>query len=395
MPYIKSAYIKQRLGSRSELLWTLSLSFDDGYISSVNLPDGFVPDESALSALGAIAIAELEGLTLDEDLAKSCEEIVVLQAASVRSFPMLLSVAILKALAYYRRKPLYLLLNELSDRRDFKMPTPLVSYFYGAASGETDLDFAEYLLMPTLDNPGSFKTKIDACAQINSQIAILLAKNGYESGWGLSGGWSAGLSSSIAVFNLLETAVLGAGWSLGSDCLLGVAVGSSQLFDSKTGKYHFGGDQLLSGVDLLSVFSDWYHQHHVAYLEDASDISDLNGADKLYAELGHKLIVSANRVLAGDELWLRKSLARRQYNCIAVNPSDFVKMSQLMEFVRIAQKHHLTLVLTIRNEDNHDAWVSDLAVALNFDLIRFGSLFGLDRAQKYNRLSAIEEELTS
>ena len=107
------------------------------------------------------------------------------------------------------------------------------------------------------------------------------------------------------------------------------------------------------------------------------------------------MLLSANRTLAGDEAWLRNSLSKRYFNCVSIELSDFAKWSQLLEFVQVARKHNLAIVLVDQSANNQDVWLSDLAVALNFDFVRFGSLFGLERTQKYNRLCTIEEELAS
>ena len=57
------------------------------------------------------------------------------------------------------------------------------------------------------------------------------------------------------------------------------------------------------------------------------------------------------------------------------------------------QEHGYTVIISHRSGETSDTFIADLAVAVNAEYIKTGSLSRSERVGKYNRLMEIEEEL--
>ena len=68
-------------------------------------------------------------------------------------------------------------------------------------------------------------------------------------------------------------------------------------------------------------------------------------------------------------------------------------MSETLDTVALAQQHGYASVISHRSGETEDTTIADLAVALNADQIKTGSVCRGERTAKYNQLLRIEEEL--
>ena len=80
-------------------------------------------------------------------------------------------------------------------------------------------------------------------------------------------------------------------------------------------------------------------------------------------------------------------------NSILIKVNQIGSLSETIDTIRLAQTHHYTIVVSHRSGETEDSTIADLAVAVNAEYIKTGSLSRSDRIAKYNRLLAIAEDL--
>ena len=68
-------------------------------------------------------------------------------------------------------------------------------------------------------------------------------------------------------------------------------------------------------------------------------------------------------------------------------------ISEAMAAIALAKKHKWKVSVSHRSGETADTTIADIAVAVNADFIKTGSLSRSERLAKYNRLLAIEEEV--
>ena len=90
-----------------------------------------------------------------------------------------------------------------------------------------------------------------------------------------------------------------------------------------------------------------------------------------------------------------KKIAREKNACnaVIVKPNQIGTLSETIDFVKYAQKHNLKTIVSHRSGETCDDFIADLAIAINADYVKFGSLSRGERTAKWNRLMKIESGL--
>ncbi len=65
----------------------------------------------------------------------------------------------------------------------------------------------------------------------------------------------------------------------------------------------------------------------------------------------------------------------------------------MIDTIMLARKNNYNMVISHRSGETEDTFIADLAVGLNINYIKTGSLCRGERIAKYNRLLRIEEQL--
>jgi len=274
----------------------------------------------------------------------------------------------------------------------YKLPTPCFNIFNGGKHADTNLDFQEFMIIPVLD--ASFKEKVRIGAEIFHCLGHILKKAGFDTDVGNEGGYAPDIVSSIQAIELIMAAAIKAGFKPGSQVALGVDVGSSQLYNKANGKYIFKLDQAsFTAATLTGLYYEWFRKYPIIYIEDGLAEDDWTGWQELNKELG------SNVMLVGDDLFatnlerLRKGLRERAANAILVKPNQVGTLTEAIACVKVAKKHNYKIVVSHRSGETTDDFIADLAVAVQADYIKAGSLARGERVAKYNRLMEIEDLL--
>lgn len=233
-------------------------------------------------------------------------------------------------------------------------------------------------------------------AEIFHELGHILKQAGYDTDVGNEGGYAPDINSSIQAIELIMAATIKAGYKPGTDIALGIDVGSSQLYNKADGKYVFKLDHAsFTSATLSGLYYEWFRKYPLIYLEDGLAEDDWAGWQKLNKELGSEIM------LAGDDLFvtnlerLRQGLKQQAANAIIIKPNQVGTLSQTMACVKLAKQHNYKVIVSHRSGETADDFIADLAVAVQADYIKAGSLARGERVGKYNRLMEIEEQLVS
>jgi len=86
-------------------------------------------------------------------------------------------------------------------------------------------------------------------------------------------------------------------------------------------------------------------------------------------------------------------IQKNSANAVIVKPNQIGTLSETIDFVKYAQKYKYKVIISHRSGETSDTTIADLAVAVNAEYIKTGSLSRGERVAKYNRLMEIEEEV--
>jgi enolase len=169
---------------------------------------------------------------------------------------------------------------------------------------------------------------------------------------------------------------------------------STEFF--KDGKYVLEAEKKkLSPDEMIDYWADWVKNYPIVSIEDGLAEDDWKGWAKLTKKLGSKC------QLVGDDLFvtnverLQRGIDSNVGNAILVKVNQIGTLTEAMDAIELAKSHGYRNMISHRSGETEDAFIADLAVAVNAGQIKTGSASRSDRIAKYNRLLRIESDLGS
>ena len=305
------------------------------------------------------------------------------------------SMAVARAAAQALGLPLYRYFGGISPRL---LPVPMMNILNGGKHAANTVDFQEFMIMPV--QAENFAEGLRICAEIYHNLKKLLEEKGLSTGVGDEGGFAPDLPDAESVLDVLMEAIEASGYVPGQDIKIAMDAASSELYNEKTGMYHFPGESKLKGEEVLrdtgemiSYYERLVENYPIISIEDGLDENDWDGWQELTKRLGEKIQLVGDDLFVTNTKRLDAGIKLHCGNAILVKVNQIGTLSEAFEAVEMAHKNGYKAVISHRSGETEDTTIADIAVALNAGQIKTGAPCRSDRVAKYNRLLAIEEEL--
>lgn len=297
------------------------------------------------------------------------------------------SLACARAAAVSLRVPLYQFLGGVSADT---LPMPMMNVLNGGAHADNGIDVQEFMLMPV--GAQSFSEGVRWCAEAFHALRHVLAEKGLHTAVGDEGGYAPPISSDEAAIELLLAAIERAGYRPGEDFALALDAAASEwagedgYVQPKSGA-RFGAEALVEHWTVLAK------QYPIRSLEDGLGEEDWDGWRDLTKRLGKSVQLVGDDLFVTNENRLAHGVERSCANAILIKPNQIGTLTETMNAIRAAKRANYAAIVSHRSGETEDAFIADLAVALNVGQIKTGAPSRSERCAKYNRLLEIEEEL--
>ena len=305
------------------------------------------------------------------------------------------SMAVARAAAEALGLPLYRYFGGISPRL---LPVPMMNILNGGKHAANTVDFQEFMIMPV--QAENFAEGLRICAEIYHNLKKLLEEKGLSTGVGDEGGFAPDLPDAESVLDFLVEAINASGYVPGQDIKIAMDAASSELYNEKTGMYHFPGESKLKGEEVLrdtgemiSYYERLVENYPIISIEDGLDENDWDGWQELTKRLGEKIQLVGDDLFVTNTKRLDAGIKLHCGNAILVKVNQIGTLSEAFEAVEMAHKNGYKAVISHRSGETEDTTIADIAVAVNAGQIKTGAPCRSDRVAKYNRLLAIEEEL--
>lgn len=305
------------------------------------------------------------------------------------------SMAVARAAAEALGLPLYRYFGGISPRL---LPVPMMNILNGGKHAANTVDFQEFMIMPV--QAETFAEGLRICAEIYHNLKKLLEEKGLSTGVGDEGGFAPNLPDAESVLDFLVEAIEASGYVPGQDIKIAMDAASSELYNEKTGMYHFPGESKLKGEkvlrdtgEMISYYERLVENYPIISIEDGLDENDWDGWQELTKRLGEKIQLVGDDLFVTNTKRLDAGIKLHCGNAILVKVNQIGTLSEAFEAVEMAHKNGYKAVISHRSGETEDTTIADIAVALNAGQIKTGAPCRSDRVAKYNRLLAIEEEL--
>jgi enolase len=270
-----------------------------------------------------------------------------------------------------------------------RVPVPMMNVMNGGAHADNNVDVQEFMILP-LGAP-TFAEALRMGAECYHALKGLLKKAKLSTAVGDEGGFAPDLPNDEEALKYLVGAIEKAGYAPGEQVFLGLDVAASNAWDAKSKSYQIGKKR--TSHELVALYAEWCSKYPLLSIEDGIGEHDKEGWQSITSTLGGKIqLVADDYVVTNPEL-IRAAIADKIANAILIKPNQIGTVTETMEAVELAKRASYGVVISHRSGETEDAFIADLAVAVNADFIKTGAPCRMDRLAKYNQLLRIEEEL--
>jgi enolase len=144
---------------------------------------------------------------------------------------------------------------------------------------------------------------------------------------------------------------------------------------------------------MIAYWEHWLRQFPIVSIEDGLAESDWAGWAQFTARVGNKVRLIGDDLLVTNAQFVARAIREKACNGLLCKVNQIGTLSETIDAVTMSLRAGWAVAVSHRSGETEDAFISDLAVALNTGLIKTGAPARGERTAKYNQLLRIEEEL--
>lgn len=275
------------------------------------------------------------------------------------------------------------------------LPAPCFNILNGGAHADNDVDFQEFMIVPT--GAPTFSLSMQWGAEVYHALKSILKQKGYSTGVGDEGGFAPSLKANVEAIELILAGIEKVGLKPGEDVVIALDPATSELYREDGGYYEFykSDKSHKSTEEMIDLWESWVNQFPIVSIEDGLGEKDWEGWKQLTKRLGHRI------QLVGDDAFVTNPKIIKQAIADGVGNSSLIKVNQIgtitetLEAINISFNAGYTCMISHRSGETPDDFIADLAVATNAGEIKTGAPCRGERLAKYNQILRIEAELGS
>ena len=367
-----------------------------------NVNEKIAPALNGCNALNQVAIdrklVELDGTESKENLGANAT--------------LSVSMACAKAAAAALDMPLYRYLGGIGTKL---LPMPMMNILNGGKHAANTVDFQEFMIMPV--RAKNFAEALRICAEVYHNLKKLLEQRGLSTGVGDEGGFAPDVKDTREVFRYLQKAVEKAGYHVGDDVVFAMDAAASELYDEEAGVYIFPGESRAAGKEpeegagegsakdyckdsvkrsadeMIALYEELIEEFPIVSIEDGLFEDDWEGWQKMTKRIGGRVQLVGDDLFVTNPKRIKCGIDLNVANAVLIKVNQIGTVTEAMEAIEMAKCAGYQAVISHRSGETEDAFIADLAVAVNAGQIKTGAPCRGERTAKYNQLLRIEEEL--
>lgn len=300
------------------------------------------------------------------------------------------SLACAKTAAAALDMPLYRYIGGGNAKR---LPVPMMNVINGGVHAKNSLDFQEFMILPI--SAKSYREALRMGAEVYHFLRQILNEEGYATAVGDEGGFAPDLADAGEVFRYLGKAVEKAGYTVGKDVVYAMDAAASELYNEETGMYHFPGENGIcrDAKEMIALYEDLAKRFPLVSIEDGLQEDDWEGWQSLTGRLGDGMQLVGDDLFVTNPKRIKCGIKLNAGNAVLIKVNQIGTLTEALDAIEMAQCAGYHTVISHRSGETEDAFIADLAVAVNAGQIKTGAPCRTERTAKYNRLLRIEEEL--
>ena len=297
------------------------------------------------------------------------------------------SMAVARAAAMSLDLPLFQYLGGFNAK---ELPVPMMNILNGGAHADNNVDLQEFMIMPV--GAKSLSEALRSCAEVYHTLKSVLHDKGLSTAVGDEGGFAPNLGSNEEALEIICEAIKQAGYEPGSDFKLAIDAASSEFY--KDGKCNLAGEgKVKTAEEMVEFYAYLTEKYPIVSIEDGLAEEDWDGWKLLTDRIGDKVQLVGDDLFVTNTKRLSKGIELGVGNSILVKVNQIGTLTEAFEAMEMAKRAGYTCVVSHRSGETEDAFIADIAVAVNDGQIKTGAPARSERVAKYNQLLRIEELL--
>lgn len=270
------------------------------------------------------------------------------------------------------------------------IPTPAFNLINGGKLGSGNLDFQEFLLVPSSRLP--FQKSLQVGVEIFYTLEQELINNNAIHSTGVEGGFAPNLFTNLDALEIIMMAIKNTNYQYGHDLFMALDVAANTI--QKSGKYTIKDRaQAFTTKDFIEYYLELNEQYHLLFLEDPLHENDWQGWQELSKELSQKVLIVADDLIANDKKRLKKAIDSHAAQSLIVKLNQFGTLTETIDIIHQAKEAKWSIIVSSVTGDSNDQFLADFSVGIGAEYVKFGAPNRGERVAKYNRLKEIEEHL--
>ena len=297
------------------------------------------------------------------------------------------SIACLKAAALDNNMEIYEYLN----KRDVKIPFCMFNILNGGKHASNNIDIQEFMIVPKFN---TFDKSLQAASEIFHSLKGILLDKGLNTSVGDEGGYAPDLENNEEALSVIVKAIETAGYIPGKNIFIALDVAATSIYNSETDTYNID-NKNLTREELLDYYINLVKNYPIISIEDPYGEDDFEGFKMITDALGKKISIVGDDLFVTNKEMLKIGIEKGLCNAILIKPNQVGTFYETLETIVLAKQNKYMPIISHRSGETTDAFIADLAVALNIPFMKSGSTSRGERLAKYNRLLEIEEKINN
>ena len=301
------------------------------------------------------------------------------------------SLATARAAAASKKRPLYKHIRTAFrlQHKKWRMPVATMNVINGGRHANNNLTCQEFMVVPIHRR---FAERVRIGSQVFHSLKQLLDSKGHSTAVGDEGGFAPNLSGNEQALKLLMQAIKAAGFVPGKHVYIAMDIAASEFF--RGGKYYFTSKSQASSADkMVRTLQSWLKKYPILSIEDPLAEDDWESWQMITKKIGSKVALVGDDLLVTNVARIAKAIEMRVGNAVLIKLNQIGTLSETIDAICLAQSHGYQVSVSHRSGETADTFIADLAVAVNAEFIKTGSMSRSERVEKYNRLMKIEIEV--
>jgi len=313
------------------------------------------------------------------------------------------SMAVCRAGAAAKGKRLYQHVATLAgkDEDEYVLPMPAFKMFGGGLHSASRMSCQEMMIVPV--GATSFREAMQVGVEVYHTLKGVMKKQYGQDGCNVGDEGAFNIrGENDEALDVLMTAVNDSGHADKVKIAMDMAAsefyskrpGNPGIYDLDFKNPNGSPANMKKDIEKLIVcYQSWMAKFPIISIEDPFEQDDFEGFARFQAEVGSKLQIVGDDLLATNTKRIQLAIEKKMCNTLLLKLNQIGTISEAIEAAKLAHGAGWGVQVSHRSGETEDSFIADLAVGLRAGQIKTGAPCRSERLAKYNQLLRIEEEI--